>query len=155
MTKLKTFIAGATLALLPGCAAALECTVSATPVVFGVYNPVSGATAASNGTVSITCGKGPSASYTIAMTTGTAGTYTPRAMASGSNQLRYNLYTDLAYSRIWGNGTAGTFTVSDSMSIRPGPKTVTKQYGAYGLIPARQLAHIGSYTDGITVTVTF
>ena len=155
MMKFKVAAVGAALTLLPGYAAALECTVGATPVVFGLYNPISGASVADNGTVSITCGKGPSASYTISMTAGGGETYTPREMASGANLLRYNLYTDAAYTKIWGDGTGGTFTVPGRMTIRPGPKAVTKQYPVYGLIPARQVAHTGSYTDTITVMVSF
>src|ERR1700752_3006161 len=93
------------LALLPGVAeAAATCSVSATSVVFGAFNPF-GPAVTSTGTISVTCSGGTASSpYTIALSTG-SGTYAQRYMNS---TLKYNLYTSSAYTTVWGDGTGGS-----------------------------------------------
>jgi spore coat protein U-like protein len=51
---------------------------------------------------------------------------------------------------IWGNGTAGTVTVSAHV-----PSNGTQNNTVYGQIPALQGVRPGAYTDTITVTVTY
>jgi spore coat protein U-like protein len=73
-------------------------------------------------------------------------------MANGSNHLEYNLYRDAGYSQIWGNGTGGSYTVNDSILI-----IGAKNHTVYGRIPlsTQRGAMVGSYSDSITVTVTY
>lgn len=49
--------------------------------------------------------------------------------------------------RRWGDGSPGTATVNGSGT--------THTFTVYGRIPARQNAVVGSYSDTITVTITF
>jgi spore coat protein U-like protein len=76
-------------------------------------------------------------------------------MYSGTNTLSYNIYWSTAYSQIMGDGTGGSFAGS------AGPFTVTaggSNYATgtmYGAIPAAQDAAVGSYSDIITMTVTY
>lgn len=98
----------------------IECSASASPVVFGVYDRLLGTPTQSTGTVTITClrpfGIGRRrVSYEIHLSTGGSGSYTPRTMFSANNTLNYNLYTDSTYSVIFGDGTAGTETVRDEI----------------------------------------
>jgi spore coat protein U-like protein len=151
---------GACCAAAPAAAAVtVNCTVSASSLAFGIYNPLYAAATTSTGNLLITCtGTGTgSVSVTTAVTfsTGLSGTYATRKMFSGSNALSYNLYWSTAYAQVMGDGsggsyagTAGPFTVLAGGSV---PVTGTM----YGRIPAQQDVAPGSYVDTLLVTVTY
>lgn len=121
------------------------CTVTALPVVFGAYNPISSANVDASGSVSIACI--PASAYTVSLTAG-AGSYSARRMASGSYSINYNLYRDAARTTVWGDGSGSTAVVSDSAT--------SATYPVYGRIPGSQSsAGVGAYSDTITVTVSF
>jgi spore coat protein U-like protein len=131
------------------------CIISATNVSFGTYNPISGLALNSTGTVSVTCSAlvlGLAIAYQMQLSTGGSGSFS-RYMASGINHLNYNLYTDSARTQIWGDGTASTVTVSDNYLLTISP--TTRNYTAFGLVPASQNLPTGSYSDTITATVIF
>ena len=130
------------------------CTVSATAVSFGSYSPFSSQATTSTGTVTVRCGALRISSYTITLSTGLSGTFSNRTMSSGSARLSYQLYLNSTDTSVWGNGTDGTST-----RRQPGFPVLwgaLKNYTVYGKIPASQTtAPPGSYTDSITVTVTY
>jgi spore coat protein U-like protein len=134
-----------------------SCTISSTATVaFGTYNPISGSSLAGTGSISVTCSAlvvGLNVSYVIALNAGLYGTLAARKMNYLTSYLPYNLYTTSGYTTVWGDGTAGTSTVSDSYLLSLLSHTVT--YTVYGLISASQNVIAGSYTDTITVTVTY
>jgi spore coat protein U domain-containing protein, fimbrial subunit CupE1/2/3/6 len=87
--------------------------------------------------------------YTIGLDKGaTAGaTIAQRLLANGGATVNYNLFTSAAYSTIWsdtggglvsstGNGADQTFTI-------------------FGRVPAQTTPAPGTYTDTVTVTVTY
>jgi spore coat protein U-like protein len=125
------------------------CSVNNPSLVFGSFNTLTDNTVDSIGTITVGCDA--LSSYTIALSPGGSGTYSLRRMASGGNHLEYSLYTDATYSQVWGDGTGGSFTVVDSGIIG------SKDYTVYGRIPlsTQQDASVGSYSDSITVTITF
>lgn len=137
-----------------GSAGAFTCTVSATGVNFGVYNPLSGTPDDATGTVTMTCNLlvGLFNSWTVALSTGN-GSYSPRRLKNGANSLNYNLYTSAAHSSVWGDGSGSTTLVSDQALLVIGANINT--YTVYGRIPAGQDAAAGSYTDTIVVTVNY
>ena len=126
--------------------AVTTCTVSATTVAFGV---VQFSAVNSTGTVTINCNAND-ASITVALSTGGNGSYTPRKMSSGANKLQYNLYRDSAHTLVWGNGTSGTVTNTGSAIAN-----VALKFTVFGQVPAQALPAPGSYTDSITVTLTY
>jgi spore coat protein U-like protein len=134
------------------------CTVSATGVTFPPYSPTGGSSVTGTGNVAVTClsVQAGTAAYTIALSSG-AGTFANRTMASPgppSYTLGYNLYSDNARTMVWGDGTSGTSTVSDSYSILLLP--ITHNFTVYGYIPSSQIsAGVGTYSDSVTVTITF
>ncbi len=132
------------------------CTVSATGVNFGRYNPLAGSNLNDTGNVHISCGGGVGmVAYTIQLSRGMYGTgFSPRQMGSGSRRLNYNLYTDPAHATIWGDGSSATGFISDSLSVlRAGS---SRDYIVYGRMPARQTsAAVGSYSDTITFTIVY
>lgn len=124
------------------------CTVTAGNLAFGNYNPMNGSTATTSATFTVTCLL--STTVTITFSTGQSGTYFPRYMkAGGADQLDYNIYGDAAHTEVIGNGTNGTYyyygTVGSAGGYAP----------YYGLAPASQNVSPGSYSDTITVTVTY
>lgn len=136
------------------CAQAATCTVSATNVGFGGYNRLSAFDNASTGTVTVHCTTllSLSLSYTVSLSAG-SGTYTTRKLKSGSNTMNYNLYTDVLYAHIWGDGSGSTSTITSSQLLTV--LGLTNNHTVYGRIPAGQNVAAGSYADTITVTVDY
>jgi spore coat protein U-like protein len=71
--------------------------------------------------------------------------------------LGYNLWSDLARSGVWGNGSAGTVIVSGTLKVGPGEGNGTRSavHYIYGRIPALQDAQEGDYVDSIVATLTY
>ncbi|MDX1803007.1 MAG: spore coat U domain-containing protein [Alcanivorax sp.] len=89
-------------------------------------------------------------SYQVKIGSGNSGTFTPRQlMHSSGATLNYNLYTDSARTQIFGDGTAGTATVSGNCLLACVPVVV------YGRIPINQWGPPGDYQDTVTVTLEF
>lgn len=134
------------------------CSVSNTGVAFGTYTPLSGSGVTTTGTITVTCNPTGSisilVSYTISLSIGGGSSYALRSMGGPAIRLRYQLYRDVAYSQIWGDGTAGTYTVTDGYLLGI-VLPVVKTYTVYGAIPANAAYSVGSYTDPVIVTVTY
>jgi spore coat protein U-like protein len=131
--------------------------VSADPLDFGVYNPLSGSHADAVGNVSVTCGAlvlGANISYEVTLGTGMSGGASNRTMSNGSGTLNYNLYTDSSRVLVWGDGAGGTHTITHSYLLSLIFST-TDNFPVYGRIPSGQNAEAGSYSDTILVTVIF
>ena len=122
-----------------------DCTVSAGNLAFGNYT---GAVKTATSSVSVTCTSGTA--YTVGLSAGLASgaTVTTRQMQNGTALLNYGLFTNSGHITNWGN-TSGTNWVSGSGSGSAQGITV------YGQIPATQYVKPGSYTDTITVSVTY
>jgi spore coat protein U-like protein len=125
--------------------AAATCGLNVQGVAFGSYDFQSSQNLDSVGRITVTCDVGTS--YTIALSSGLTGSFASRLMQSGSHQLTYNLYTDLAHASIWGDGTGGSTTVAGSGT--------SVDYTVYGSVPAGQNPYVGSYSDTVAVTLTF
>ncbi|WP_311266852.1 spore coat U domain-containing protein [Sphingobium sp. WCS2017Hpa-17] len=130
------------------------CTVSATGVDFGTYNPVSIMDNDSSGTVRVRCSLvlALAGSYTIQLSRGSSATYAQRSMASGASTLHYNLYTSNARNQIWGDGTGGSLSVTNTFTALLGVDQTTT---VYGRVPAGQNVAPGGYSDTILVTIIF
>lgn len=126
---------------------ALGCMVNATGLDFGSINPLSAVDATSVATITVSCTT--LTSYSIALSAGSGGSYAQRVMRSGADVLDYQIFSDVAYSTVWGDGSGGTSTVSASAS---GAGTTSN---AYGRIPHQSSAIAGAYSDSIVVTVIY
>ena len=135
-----------------------SCSVSATPVVFGTYDPISSSPTDSDGSVLFTCGGlvGGVVTYDVALNKGmNSTTFSPRRMSSGANLLDYDLYTSSAHSSVWGDGTGGSQKISGSVTILVLGGT-TRALVVYGRIPGNQTSvWAGTYSDAVLVTVTY
>jgi len=127
------------------------CSVTATNMSFGGSVGVLTSAVPATSTITATCTYGDS--YTIALNKGTtsgASFTTSRLMAgSGSATVQYQLYTNPTYSAVWGDGTSGTSTSG-------GTGTGSAQnYTVYGQVPPQPTPAPNTYSDTITVTVTY
>jgi spore coat protein U domain-containing protein, fimbrial subunit CupE1/2/3/6 len=145
-----------------------NCTVSATMVNFGNYNPLSALNTNSTGTLTVSCteyrlgigGGTVMIPFTEALSTGNSGSYSNRYMTSGVQQLNYNLFSNATYTTIWGDGTGGSQNVSDTVTASCTGFFIQTCTGsqsdtAYGLMPAQQNVSAGIYNDSITATISF
>ncbi len=136
---------------LAGPAAANSCTASATSLSFGAYTPGAGART-SAATVTVACNAG--AFFAVGATPGNSGNENQRLLDYGAYSVQYNLYTSSAYATIWGDGNGSTGVFSGTATGPTSPSIITY----YGKLPDNafnQAAVPGSYSDTITVVVTF
>lgn len=129
-----------------------NCLINSQNLNFGSYD----GTAARTGTADITVRCSNLTPYSVSLSTG-GGTYAQRLLAgSGPNRLQYNLFTSAAATTIWGDGTLSTGTVD---GIGGGMSVANERlHTVHGQLPnsvANQDAPTGTYTDSITVTITY
>ncbi|WP_206859071.1 Csu type fimbrial protein [Lysobacter changpingensis] len=129
---------------------ASDCTISGTNIDFGQQGFLQSAVT-STGVITATCTKG--SAYTLALSAGSGAgaTVASRLMtrSGGSDTLAYGLYRDSGRTQVWGDGTGGSGTVSNTGTGTPQTATV------YATLPVQPPPRPGSYIDTITVTVTF
>lgn len=125
-------------------------------LAFPNYDPTSATATNGSTSISVTCTTGDA--YVIALNYGAnGGTAANRIMKSGTNTLNYNLYTDSGYANVWKDSTvciAGYSGSNCDTGTGAGPATANS-YTVYGQIAAQQNVPAGSYSDTITITVTF
>ena len=115
-----------------------SCTVSTTPLNFGIYWGTN--TLVSTASVNVSCNL--PATTKVQMDTGLHSlNFKTRKMASQQNTLNYNIYANSARSSVWGDGTAGTFTLTGS------------KLTMYASIPGGQVVPAGTYNDTVVVTI--
>ena len=116
------------------------CSVSATAMGFGTYST---AVATATSTVTVTCTN--TTPYTVGLNAGaaTGATVTNRSMTASTVLLGYGLFSDAAHSVNF----ATTASINGNNLAQP----IT----IYGQIPAGEYVTPGSYSDTITVTVTY
>jgi spore coat protein U-like protein len=123
------------------------CSVSATDLDFGAYDPTSLIDDDATSTVNVTCTL--LAPYAVRLSGGGSGDTAARVMDGGtSTDLGYQLYTDLLRTTVWGN-TGSDDVAGTGAGLTPFPHTV------YGRISAGQDVEPGSYVDTVTVSVDF
>ncbi len=150
-----TFFRLLTLLLMPLCprivdaGGLMSCTISATAVSFGTYNPLTSTPLDTTGTVTYQCDFVVLPSITLS--TGSSSTYAARTMQSGTDTMSYNLYQDAVHLLVWGDGTGGTLTYTAVVSVLNVPVPVT----VYARVPAQQNAAAGSYADTVVATIHF
>ncbi len=139
-------------------AVSFTCTVAASGIAFGTYNPLSTTGTSAVGSWTVTCNAIGSGSATVAgtltLSTGSSGSYANRTMKSGTNSLRYNIYLTPSYAQIIGDGSAGTYAPSDSGTVTAG-QVYQVAGNMYGYMPPSQDVAPGGYADSIIVTVTY
>jgi spore coat protein U-like protein len=128
-----------------------QCNVTATPVNFGFYDPLSPVPRDATGTISVTCqtpARFPQ-TVTLQLSAGGSGAFGQRAMTSGTGDaLLYNLFTDPSMATVFGDGSGGSTPLTNAVH-RTAPWSVT----IYGRMPPRQQVPVGTYSDILTATI--
>jgi spore coat protein U-like protein len=129
------------------------CSATAATLAFPNYTPGTGAQIG-NTTISVKCTK--NTPFTVALDAGstTGDAYAQRLMASGVNTLQYNLYTTAALGTVFGDGNAGTSTVAGT-GLGVATANSVQVFGQVPDSATNQAAIAGSYSDTITVTVSY
>ena len=131
---------------------AAACQVTPQNLNFGTYDSLAAASLSATTQLDINCSK--STQFTVELNAGQHATNGfNRNMANGTNLLSYQLYTSSSHTTVWGDGTSGTGTISGTGTGPGAAHTITET--VYGLVPAQQSVPVGSYSDTITVTVSF
>ena len=126
-----------------------SCSVSANDLDFGNYDPLALAATTASTTIDVTCTL--LAPFTVALDSGVNGAdIDNREMSDGSAALGYQLFSDAPLSTVFGDGLIGS-TVA---GVGAGP-LVPVNVPVFGQIPLGQNMEAGSYSDTITVTLTF
>ena len=126
-----------------------NCVVSTTALAFGNVDVTSGANVDGTGGISVTCTSGTPWSATADAGAGTAASLESRKMMSGASLLNYAIYTDVARTTVWGDGT----TTADITGTGNG---VAQETTIYGRVPLGQTSlPVGAYADTVIVTVTY
>lgn len=135
--------------------AATSCSVSMIRALnFGNYDPFSNKDNKSTARLKIRCTGNGNVSYQIQLSTGSSNNYNQRSMSldgNNSHWLHYNIFRNKARTKIWGDGSGNSQTVSKTKS-----SPFTKRHTIHGTIPALQTSiQTGSYSDTILVTVDY
>lgn len=129
------------------------CTVTGSLLNFGSsIDPLSAAVpldASSQLTVQCTNTTPYSVALSAGLNAGGAANFASRTMKNGTYSMAYQLYTDSARSTVWGDGTASSSPVTGTGSGSSQTLTI------HGRIPSLSGAVPGTYTDTVTVTITY
>lgn len=133
--------------------AAPGCSVSnITGMSFGGYDSLNPSSLVTAGSLTLCCDElGPSDFVTVDLGLGSSGNPSERAMVQGTDRLAYNLYMDRALTMIWGDGFDGTAHYGP---VHPSNGSCSS-IPIYGYMPPRQAVRQGSYSDTVTVTLSF
>jgi spore coat protein U-like protein len=99
-------------------------------------------------TFAVTCTSGTT--YNVGLNAGstTGGTTTTRLMANGANTISYKMFSDSGRTTNWGN-MIGTDTIAGTGSGAAQTMTI------YGRVPIQSTPAPNTYTDLVTITVTY
>ena len=120
--------------------------VSASDLNFGSTAAISSAVDQSS-TITVKCSSTTPYNVGIGLGSG-GGSSSSRRLVNGSNYVTYALYRDAARTQVWGD-VVGTDTASGTGTGANQALTV------YGRVGAQTVPPPGTYTDVVTVTVTY
>ncbi|HET6957704.1 MAG TPA: spore coat U domain-containing protein [Vicinamibacterales bacterium] len=128
-----------------------HCVVNSSGIDFGVYDTLDIAPTDATGSITYSCSQGGGAlNVVVTIGRGLAGSF-DRAMSNGQEHLGYNVYLDVGHTRIWGDGSSGTATLTDKVPGNDHPTTAT----VFGRLFPRQNVGSGRYVDSLVVTMQF
>ncbi|HHD11302.1 MAG TPA: SCPU domain-containing protein [Deltaproteobacteria bacterium] len=151
MKGARVLISAFALVLLLAGTATAQCRVFSTGVDFGTYDVFDPVPTDSVGLIVVWCTQRANVTVAIGPSPNSGG-FNPRSMkhVSAAYLLNYNLYTDRNRTQIWGDGTAGTSTVTTRVN-----RIFPRLLRVYGRIPPAQDVLIGTYTETLVVTITW
>lgn len=126
------------------------CTMAATPMSFGtaIASPVT-ANVDTQSTLTVRCTNGTVFYVAMNAGSGTGATVAQRKISGPGGSINYLLHMNPTRTVLWGDGTLGTFIGTATST------GAAANYGIYGRIPPGQAPNPGTYTDVVTITLTF
>ena len=122
------------------------CTIEATALDFGTYNPLSAAPRTAESTVTVRCTRGTAVSLALNEGIHELAGVRNMLLTTGTDRLPYGLYLDSGYLTEWNSANVDEFTTTSNSDH---DRTV------YGRLPAGADVTEGSYTDTVTATLNF
>ncbi|MFL9926022.1 spore coat U domain-containing protein [Herbaspirillum lusitanum] len=145
-TSAPTFAATATGSLVITASVLASCTVVGSTIAFGAYSSTQ---VDQTGNIAVLCTNGTTYNVGLDAGAGTGASTTVRKMTgSGGGTLNYALYRDSGRTNNWGS-TIGTDTQAGTGS------GLLQNLTVYGRIASAQTPLAGTYTDTVTVTLTY
>lgn len=126
-----------------------SCIISAAPMLFGNYDPVSASPTNASTSITVTCTTGTSFGVGLSAGSTSGSTVSSRHMGNAANRLSYALFSDSGRTTNWGNSPGVDAPSNTIATASPSVLSV------YGQIPAQQNIPAGAYSDTVTVTVTY
>ena len=125
-----------------------NCSVGSTNALNFNTQGVLSANVDATATFAVTCTN--STTYNVGLDAGTTtgGTTSTRLMVNGANTISYKMYSDSSHATNWGN-TVGTDTVAGTGT------GVAQALTIYGRVPVQTTPAPATYTDLVTITVTY
>ena len=129
----------------------MSCNISAGAMTFASYDPTLDADSNAEATIDSTCTSGGAAVITMGQGQGghtdSSDTSPMRQMTAGTEKLDYEVYSDSGRLTEWGNTSATGVSVTGTGSAQ--------SLTAFGKITGLQQVSAVSFTDSVTVTVTY
>lgn len=147
---LAVVVTACTTLLLPSPARA-ACSLGGAAVAFGTYDALSPLPFDTIGSLVFQCNQ-KDHNVMITLSHGSGSSFATRRMISGSQQLIYNLYRDTGRTIIWGDGSGGSQAY---LINNPQPNNRDIIVPIFGRIPPGQNVAVGTYSDTITITLSF
>lgn len=127
-----------------------NCTVTASPMAFGTLTTLGSANIDTSAAITLACT--PDAAYDVSLDLGVnAGVGSQRQLVNGADntqRIDYDVYSDAARTTAWSSGAGATVAGTAAAGVA--------SLTAYGRIPSTASAVTsGTYSDSVTVTVTF
>jgi spore coat protein U-like protein len=134
--------------------AAITCNVTSGGV-FAAYDPTAPGNDVNQTSFTVTCTKGAagdpaSVNYSVKVDNGLYSLGVNNRAAFGASRIKYDVFTNVTCGSAWKGGTAITGTVS-TPSV--GTFTATSTY--WGCVQPLQAVPAGTYTDTVTMTMTY
>lgn len=126
-----------------------DCTISATPLIFGLYNPDSCKPVDSTARLKVLCTLNTPYYVTLDQGAGnSASTRLRRMSGPDHSSIKYILTQNLTHTINWGNviGVDAKFGIGNGLK---------QNLVVYGEIPPKQNVVIGSYRDVVNVNIIF
>jgi spore coat protein U-like protein len=134
--------------LLVRSAVTSNCRIAVSDLSFGAYDPLvihASSSLDASAILTVTCTKG--ITVNVLVDDGSHEDAGVRRMASGSQNLSYELYRDASRSSRWERGNV--------LALRAEGVFTPTTLSVYGRIPAGQVVPAGAYSDTVTATVDF
>lgn len=124
------------------------CTVvSASAINFGTMSSIP-ASVDQTSTLTVNCSNTTPYVISLGVGGGAGATTAVRKMTNAGNTVNYSLYRDAGYTQLWG-ASSGVDTLAGTGNAANQALTI------YGRVPTQTVPPPGTYTDAVTVTITY